>query len=60
MRTPHSNHKPTYHWQELPQVSFLLRQTRILKSMLAVTKLLSQQTRVCCDKSFVTASILQS
>ena len=39
---------PAYQWLDLPQVSFLSRQTRLL----------SQQKYVCRDKTFVATSIL--
>ena len=43
-----------YHWQELPQVSFLSRLKFCHnKSMLATTKLLFQQNYVCRDKIFL-------
>ena len=56
-----------YHWRELPEVSFLLRQTRFCRDRTRVLsrqkyacgdKYLSRETRVCCDKGFVATSIL--
>ena len=61
-----------YHWWELPQVLFLLRQkfccdkhvfvaTKHVfcrdKSMLVTTKCLLRQTYFCCDKTFVKTNI---
>ena len=64
-----------YHLRELPQVSFLSQQkfcrdkhvfvvTKYVfwcdKSMLVATKLLSQQTYFCCNKTFVVSNICRS
>ena len=56
---------PEYHWRELPQVSFLSRQTRICRAkylsrqkfcrekhtFVAINTCLSRQTRVCRDNN---------
>ena len=47
---PWANLAFVYYWQELPQVSFLSRQKRLLW----------RQNYVCCDKSFVTTNIILS
>jgi len=50
-----------FHWQELPQVSFLLRQTRVCrdKTFVVISLLLSRQTCVCRGKhSFVATKII--
>ena len=39
-----------YHWRELPQVSFLSRQTRVCRDK---TRLLSRQKYACRDKTVV-------
>ena len=46
----------TYHWQELPQVSFFVAICRD-KSMLAATKHLSRQNYVCRDKIILSRQI---
>jgi len=38
----------SYHWRELPQVAFLSRQAYFCRDK---RRVLSRQTRVCCDKS---------
>jgi len=43
-----------YHWLEMPQVSFLSRQTRVCHNK---TRLLSRHKHACRDKRFVAASM---
>ena len=53
-----------YHWRELPQVSFLSRQSFLLLSRQRVcrnkTGLLSRQKYGCCDKTFVETKLKNS
>ena len=46
-----------YHWRELPQVSFLSRQTRVCWDK---TRLLSRQNYACRDKTFVATKLCLS
>ena len=57
----------SYHWRELPQVSFLSRQTfcrdkhvRQNMSFISTKICLSRQTYFCGDKSFVATNIILS
>ena len=57
---PFIKNASSYHWRELPQVSFSSRQklrsillSRQKTCFVVTNAYLSRQTRVCCDKSFV-------